>query len=186
MSITSEIARVTRAQYLPLVPTPPLPQSAHAAHCPDGGSLRFVDDSDECASVEEGKDPERTQLLFACVLMTLEPIAKDIGFALVKGSLLPQLIGHRIAENIGEDSGRIDPALDPVMVREAADDLPEDPNHPFVPAGVDHVPVDILHLDRHQPFVDVENPPPPVFLGKTRSGFGGPKLLDRIVGLAGE
>jgi hypothetical protein len=67
----------------------------------------------------------------------------------MKGSLQPEIFGHRITEDIGKDPGRIDLALDPVMVGEATDNLLDDSNYPFILSGIDHVPVDIFNLDRH-------------------------------------
>ena len=70
------------------------------------------------------------------------------------------------------------------MVGEATDNLLDNSNDPFILSRVDHVPVDTFYLDLHQPFVDVENPP--VFVGKTRSSFGGPELFYRTIRFAGE
>ncbi|SPE22777.1 hypothetical protein SBA5_360015 [Candidatus Sulfotelmatomonas gaucii] len=80
----------------------------------------------------------------------LVPIPKDVRPASVKCASTPQIIWNSVPENIYPYSGIVNSIFNPMVIREAANDLLNNPNYPLVLSGVDHLSLLTIHGHGHK------------------------------------
>jgi hypothetical protein len=148
-------------------------------------SVLRIDDGYELTPVKEREDPERTQL-FVVLVESLIPVSKDVRPSFVKCAATPQIIWDREPKDVCADSCIFNSILNSMVMRKAANDLPDDPNHPRIVSGVNHLPILAIHRHRHEPLDQFASASKAIFLLQAPREVRRPEFSYRVVGLTGK